>query len=1058
MQLQEINQYSHRIKQIYVENKNKVSQHDYVTIKITIDDKKDNEIIRFSMEKDSKWLPHQSSDTDYFLEIPNEMGRTIILYAHYFPVALYDYLEDQQIFSIYDWNELMEEIPISQYHNQSYLINDGEAYINDDTYLTDGNKLHINNQIYTIEYSGTTIDDKTYYIRNNKLIIDGYTYNKSIQSEQYDYRLDNNDNLIVRSILSNSVNNFKDPNYKNYTKLIDDNNISNATPKGYFPLSSRYRGYKYINAPDINQNPLPYWTNTNESSRNCDRSNSPPYWQAKIHRSGLSPLISDTTDGKYSAVNVYLNYQYLPTSTEYHQHYFGFEPENSDENGNFMVLDGENLTKINKGFGKEGTYRIISQGNPFDDRHIATVPHNMITPIDLHNGVPIKDNNDDYTCEWGRNKCDNYWVYTPNGQGHVSINVELEENESYKLQYYIYIPSDSIVEDDSCTVCIEHVDDNGNVVAVDELNDDIKDILLKQDKILRNQWIYHEIDFRAEQNNRIRIKGAQHKKTDTTINYVNGKSYRKTTYELNHDDKVYFTNFRLVKMSEYSPTLKYNDTGLYVVEKDAWAFKSMSEYSNECVSTPRITKGNTWDIDELPIPINDVYFIFDDDFDILYDEITSELSWTPYIKDCVFSFLPYDEYGESSDLQWTTNDDEISLLYDNVAMTIGATAPTSGKGVMELYRQQKKVFTTGANNSFTIILQDAQQNPVTSGEIECAITKTKAEKDTSCSQASVMCLGKGYPDKYGQVTYKNLNFKNLRPSSEEVAYFLRITYTNNCYDKKIIDFKPLIFTKEHRNMSAYLNFSNDVVCSHTQQSQQCTFCASSIYSTEYQKYLLNQGDNIAITSVEQLPLRIDVNIYSQLGLNITEGYCELSINDEVIQSTIVDENGIADFYLDYADIYGTEEQSNYNNIMSQTIKIEYFNKYYESTNFLFFDIGYDVVHGYDSRPAIPIKLYAISSGDNLMALDSAQYRMKSADEIFLLNIDTEENKNFSIGVILNGREIERQDITSTTDSFILVGEKQKANDKYIIYTDNLIGNDNGPYRRNQRQFTVVWNS
>ena len=199
-------------------------------------------------------------------------------------------------------------------------------------------------------------------------------------------------------------------------------------------------------------------------------------------------------------------------------------------------------------------------------------------------------------------------------------------------------------------------------------------------------------------------------------------------------------------------------------------------------------------------------------------------------------------------------------------------------------------------------------------------------------------------------------------------------------------------------------------------------------------------------------------IYSQLGLNITEGYCELSINDEVIQSTIVDENGIADFYLDYADIYGTEEQSNYNNIMSQTIKIEYFNKYYESTNFLFFDIGYDVVHGYDSRPAIPIKLYAISSGDNLMALDSAQYRMKSADEIFLLNIDTEENKNFSIGVILNGREIERQDITSTTDSFILVGEKQKANDKYIIYTDNLIGNDNGPYRRNQRQFTVVWNS
>ena len=28
-------------------------------------------------------------------------------------------------------------------------------------------------------------------------------------------------------------------------------------------------------------------------------------------------------------INVHINYQYLPTSTEYHQHYYGFEAKNT---------------------------------------------------------------------------------------------------------------------------------------------------------------------------------------------------------------------------------------------------------------------------------------------------------------------------------------------------------------------------------------------------------------------------------------------------------------------------------------------------------------------------------------------------------------------------------------------------------------------------------------------------------------------------------------------------------------------------------------------------------
>ena len=139
------------------------------------------------------------------------------------------------------------------------------------------------------------------------------------------------------------------------------------------------------------------------------------------------------------------------------------------------------------------------------------------------------------------------------------------------------------------------------------------------------------------------------------------------------------------------------------------------------------------------------------------------------------------------------------------------------------------------------------------------------------------------------------------------------------------------------------------------------------------------------------------------------------------------------------------------------IKIEYFNKYYEPINFLYFTIKYDIAGGYDSRPAIPIKLYSISS-NSLMVLNSPEYHMKNKDEIFMLNIDTEDNSNFSIGIILNGTEITRKEIYSSTDTFIITGKyNNRPRDEYIIYTDNLIGYEtDGNYRRNQRKFYVVW--
>ncbi|MBO5476302.1 MAG: hypothetical protein J6A15_00925 [Clostridia bacterium] len=1046
MELDEIKEYSHKIKKIHINNQNKVSQFDTVTIKIGIDDKKDNEIIRFSADEYSNWLTHQSSDNDYFLEIPNVMNTVMTIYAHYFPTALYDYLEDQNIFSIYQWTELMDDIPISQYHNESYLINDGEAYIDENTYLKDNNILVYNGVEYTIGANGVVVDGNKYDIRDNKLIVNGYSYYKNIKSQGYNYVLDDENKLVVRSLLNDSINKFQDPNYKNYSKLIDDNTVSNETEQGFFPLSSRYRGYKYLTAPNINKNPLPYWQHSSQSARNCTRENDSPYWQTKIHKSGLSPLIGEDQDNQYIPINVYLNYQYLPTSTEYHQHYYGFEPKNNHQgnvngmyenlpNDTYEVLEGENITTVNQGFGNEkATYRLINHGNPFDDNHTIEMQHGKEISINLSQGIV---NN----CTWERNICEKdneFWMYTPNGQGDVSINVELEEGEPYKLQYFLYIPSDSIVEYNSCTVSVEHRSEFGTITKVKELDE----AFLEQDKFLRDQWIYHELDFIAEQNNRICIRGPQHTKKDKQIEVEKGHFHNKTAFELTLDDKVYFVNFKLIKMEEYSPTIKYTETGLYLVEGAKWTNKPTKEQIKspytDCVETPTAT--NVWKKkNKLPTPIKDVYFRFENDFDIVYNDITTELIWTTGLDDVPFSFLPYNEYLDE-ELKWQTDGNEVSLIYDEL-----------NDGELKLWRKRGKTFTTGINNSFSLILQDSSGNKITTGEVECAIVKSRGDKDTPCNQ-TIMCLGKKNPDDYGRVFYSKLNFKKLKPSNSENTYFLRVTYTNPCYKKTIVGFKRLFFEKEHRNMSAYINKCSSQKCKKDNTDTCCKLTAKSEYDSTNDNYILQQETPYKVTSVDELPLHIDVNIYNQLGQKIEDGYCELSVNDKVIQSTLIDEEGIADFYIDFNDLYGNEKPSNnYNYIKQHTIKIEYFTKFFETINFLYFDIQYD--GEYDTREAIPIDTYAISD-DTLLKTNEFHI---SKSNIFMLNIDTEDATNFSI-TIEKGNEKYSKDIISPNNPLILTAEYNNVDEEvYTITTGNISTNtDNGPYRKTKKSFKIIW--
>lgn len=962
MELSEIKKYTHKINKIYVQNSNIISQYQNVIIKIHIDDKKNNEIIRFSLSYDSDWLNHQELNDDYFLEIPNKLNDILILYVHYLPVALYDYLEEQQVFSIYNWNDIV---------------------------------------------------------------------NNNISASNYQYHINDNDELIVQSILHDSIDNTKNPNYKHYTKLYQDNQISNETESGFFPLSSRYRGYSYLNAPDLNID-IPYWQHSNDIPSNCKDNNRSPYWEVKISRENLSPLIGDTQDDKYLPINVYFNYEYLPSSTEYHQHYFGFEPIQSNNN-TFNVLDSEELININNAFGSDSTYRIIHQGNPFDDQHTITIDHTEENIIDLSHGVPFKENNKP-TCKWERDTCNNFWVYTPLNPGYVSIKTDLEENATYKLQYYIYIPSDTNVENDSCYISVEHIDNNGNLVGISDLIHNNQHFFIQQDKKLRNQWIYHEIDFTAEYDNRIIIKGPQHH---------------------NEQDVIFFTNLQIIKVNKHSPVLKYTETGLYLTESSEYTKKSISDNNinctpipiNEDTIKPWVKKNN------LPTPTADVLIYIDDDFDIYYNESTSELLWIPNKIN-----IQYD----NDELKYSIND-IISFEYD------------TDNTLLNVKKPHTKHFINGPNNSFTVSVKDKIGNKITSGKIKCAITDSQ---DSISNNNTIIDLGINELDANGYVYYQNINLAKLQPTKK--TYYLTVIYINACDKQQKIYTKQLLFDKEYINIYAYIDNStshnpniidiNSLKIRYGQDNIRNILANNQIYQICNLKwYNENNAETYQFTNkihtIEDLPIHIGVKLYNQFMNIIQEGYCELSVNDRTVQSSSINSNGIADFYLDYEDIYGTLSYNNYNDIYQQNIKIECFDKKGQFLDYIYFNIQYDIEHEYDTRPAVPIKIYNMFDEDNSLFLSPINMNKKDA---LLINIDTEDYTDFHLKIIRKKNNIQQTilstNITEPYDEMLILlleYDNQLYNvleEEYIIQTSSMTGQEeSGLYRQNQRKIIINWN-
>ena len=74
MDLAQIKEFNHKIKKINITNKNTDSIYDEVIVKIALD-VPDDEIVRFSLEYNDKYIHNQYINNDYFLRIPNKLHK-----------------------------------------------------------------------------------------------------------------------------------------------------------------------------------------------------------------------------------------------------------------------------------------------------------------------------------------------------------------------------------------------------------------------------------------------------------------------------------------------------------------------------------------------------------------------------------------------------------------------------------------------------------------------------------------------------------------------------------------------------------------------------------------------------------------------------------------------------------------------------------------------------------------------------------------------------------------------------------------------------------------------
>ena len=925
MDLYTIKQYSHRIDKIIITNDNLYSLYSEIIFKVNLDDKhiQDNEIVRFSLEPNDNFIQHQRFDNDYYFRIPNILKKNanddnvIYVYAHYFPSDLYDYDEDAQLFSIYDFRELLDEHPIDHYYGDPYEV--------------------------------------------------------QINQEKYEWHVDEEGRLVVQSLLKDSVNRYNDPNYKNY--IQDDASGNNMTKKGMFPLSSKYRSKQNWTAPNL-QEEYPLW---NEETY---QRNKMPFWEARINRTGLSPLITNGLENQdYDAfpLNVYLNYEYLPTTREYHQHYYGFEPT-ENECKTINVFEGTNINTLDDKFGSDNNYRLITRDNPYDDKRSMYVPHGYEIPLSFNNFT--YNNSDD---RLKKNSCYNFWVYNSKaniqcGQDFCSQRVYLTEGDYYSLRFYMYIPSYTELNQ-NCQNCYVTVTANPDdkFTYWEDYNDDmiqydtttrieevdhtatykINDAFLQKDKTMRNQWIYHEIPFKAGRENDIKIYGPQLHKQD-------------------EDNPIFFTRLSLLKMEEYSPTLKYTNTGLYVVEKDQYTFKPNSEEICDPVSIDPDDKKWIDSEEELPRPYNQVYMVLDHETYIEYDDRTSNLY-----------FVHNDNEMLQIEHRITDDTDEIAIIYDpddcsqydtkcwyNDDITDNTDDSQRDTNLYASYKDHL-VLVRGTNNKINIKIQDIMGNPIDTGSVSASIM-TVENKETNGEHTEKDL--KERPVVNGKINWFGIDLTDLTPSTvvTEIGeqYYLRLVYNNPCYNKPYIDFKPFYVVKEQVDMIVEIN------------GKRCVDNQGKLINRSNRNNIPGQSCWIEAElndsgEIINFPIVIKAYIEDQLNQSKTDGYCELSINDRVVQTTMVDLDGKADFYLDLEDIH----------INCQTLKIEYYRQYDDSIVFKYFNLCIDP--NIDLRPAVPIEIKMLRNGSLYTIQNSCTI---DQDDVCLCCVSSNYHNDFGLKI------------------------------------------------------------
>lgn len=738
--------------------------------------------------------------------------------------------------------------------------------------------------LYTYD---TELTDLVYIYDFQNLTDDNITCNL------YDREINTDKELEVHTLAEYDEYASYDPNYKNYITTYNDN----ETEQGMFPLSSKYRQFQNWLPPNFADD-NPYWMQTDDDDT--------PFWEALIDITKI-PELSEMS----MPINIFLNYQYLPTSREYHQHYYGLQ---SNNNNIINVFEGTNINRLDSHFGSNNNYRLINLNNPYDDSKSFFVEHQYEKDLNLINAQPHRINNKQ-TCKWQKNECKNYYVYTSfNSDNNYCIYpISLQENHTYSLKYYIYIPSTIQTNDDSCYISII-TDDNEYKIRHD---------FLSQDKIMLDQWIYHEVPFEATENVLLKIVGPD--------------------YHENNDNKIYFTNIKLYEETEYAPILQYTKYNVNLLEDNKKIQKSLSDTS----ATVRYKSNERWNRTNNTLP--SIY----------------------------------------ADIQITV--DSRNNIIDNDAI----------------------VGVKGENNTFVFSCINKNNSEI-QGTIRAGIFLTNDNSfDLSDSVKSLISQPKNIEN--NKIIFDKIDLSNLNGDG---PFFIKIEYIDPCYSDNKIFIQKISLLKEEINIDSVTINGRTI-----------------------------NNNQITIDNINDFPLQIKGRILDQNNNPKTDGYCELSINDKVNQSTIIDDNGWFDFYLTPNDLAND----------CYTIKIEYYRQYNRSLTSTFFDICVsEIIY---EKDVVLVDINVLNNNE-LTIINNNEYTVNK-DDCTLFNIDTKKCSKFRLEVYRDNVPIIQQNIYNKNDNpfyFINAILGDYDTHTYLIKTGNMYDDNNeiieDLYQTYERTFTI----